>query len=76
VVVEVEPISCLKTEDGELRVPIEDSHIFPYEVLRRGGWMALQESMAVERAVTAANQAALAGWWLGGGDVRSYVGVD
>jgi len=57
--VEVEPISSLQTEDDELRVLIEDSHMFLYEVLRRGGWMAFQSPMAVTRAVAAANQAAL-----------------
>ena len=35
-------VACLKTEDDELRVPIEDSHMFLYEVLRRGGWIALR----------------------------------
>jgi len=52
--VEVEPISY-----DELRVLIKDSHMFLYEVLRRGGWVALQSPMAMMRAVAATNQAAL-----------------
>ena len=69
---EVGAISRLKTEDDKFRVLIENSRMFLYEVLRnlKVVWIVLPSSMAVARAVAAANQVALD---QGAGHVKGWI---